>query len=167
MLERMIRAARLETDLYEEVEADKTATGQALMVVVLVAVASGIGGLGATGNVAGLIFGVLFGLVNWALWAYVTFLIGTTILNTPQTQADWGELARTTGFAQSPGILRILGVIPVLGTTIFAVISVWQLATMVIAIRQALDYTSTWRAAGVAVIGFIVLAALQSVLLFL
>ena len=115
MLERMMRAARLDVHLYEEVEADRSATSQAMRVVVLVAIASGIGTLGAGGGPFGLLFGVIVGLLNWVVWAYITYIIGTTIFSTPETEADWGQLARTTGFAQSPGVLRVFGFIPVLG----------------------------------------------------
>ena len=163
MLERMIRAARLSPQLYEEVEADTGATSQAMMVVALVAVATGIGATGV-GGVAGLFTGILFGLLSWAVWAYVTYFIGTSLFPTPETDASWGELARTTGFAQSPGLLRILGFIPVIGPVIYLAASLWQLAAMVIAVRQALDYQSTWRAVAVVIVGFIVLAIFQVVL---
>ena len=163
MLERMIRAARLSPQLYEEVEADTGATSQAMMVVVLVAVATGIGTTGV-GGVAGLFTGILFGLLSWAVWAYVTYFIGTSLFPTPETDASWGELARTTGFAQSPGILRFLGFIPLIGPVIYLAASLWQLVAMVIAVRQALDYRSTWRAVAVVIVGFIVLAIFQVVL---
>ena len=91
----------------------------------------------------------------WALWAWITHLIGTTILKTAETEANWGQLARTLGFAQSPGILKVVGFIPGIGPLLFAIASIWQLTAMVIAIRQALDLTSTWRAIGVAIVGFI------------
>ena len=154
MLERMIGAARLDPDVYEEVEADQSATGQAAAVVVIVAVAGGIGAAGF-GGVGGLIFGIIFGLIQWAVWAGITYWVGTTLFRTPDTSADWGELARTTGFAQSPGVLKILGVIPGVGLYIVWAVIFWQLAAMVIGVRQALDYTSTWRAVGVVLVGFI------------
>jgi hypothetical protein len=161
MLQRMIRAARLDTDVYEEVEADTSATIQALTVVVLVAVATGIGAI-VDGGLAGLIVGIVFGLISWAIWAYVTYLIGTTLFRTPETVASWGELARTTGFAQSPGVLRVFGFVPVIGPVIFFATSLWQLVAMVIAVRQALDYRSTWRALGVVGVGFVVLVVIQA-----
>ena len=160
MIQRMIGAARLRPETYEEVEADKSATLQALGVVVLVALASGIGTLGGGGSIIALPVGILVAILGWAFWAWVTYFVGTTILATSQTQADWGQLARTLGFAQSPGVLKVLGVIPGIGPVVFSVVSIWQLVAMVIAIRQALDYTSTWRAIGVAFIGFIAYAVL-------
>jgi len=159
----MIGAAKLRTDTYEEVEADTSATRQAMSVVLLVALATGIGGLGS-GNILSLVLGAIAALVAWALWALMTYLIGTTILRTPETDANWGQLARTLGYAQSPGVLKIFAVIPAIGPVVFAVVSIWQLVAMVIAIRQALDYSSTLRAVGVALIGFIVYAVVTGII---
>jgi hypothetical protein len=155
MLARMMGAARLNVATFEDVESDKGATIQALIVVILVSIAGGIGGI-LTSGIMGLVFGILGGLFQWALWALVTFLIGTTILKTPETQADWAQLARTTGFAQTPGLFKVLGFLPVVGPIIVFIASIWQLAAMVTAVRQALDYHSTWRAVGVVVIGFLI-----------
>lgn len=154
MLARMLGAARLNVHTFEEVESDSGATMQAMIVVILVSIAGAIGGL--TGGPLGLIAGLIFGLIQWAAWAGVTFFIGTTISKTPETHADWGQLARTTGFAQTPGLLKVLSFLPAVGPLIFLVASIWQLVTMVIAVRQALDYQSTWRAVGVVVIGFLI-----------
>ena len=85
----------------------------------------------------------------------MTYLIGTRLLPEPQTRADVGELMRTLGFAQSPGLVRILGVIPVLGPLVLLVVSIWMLVAMVIAVRQALDYTNTLRAVGVCLVGWV------------
>jgi hypothetical protein len=154
LTERMLGAARLQVSTYEEVEHDTSATAQAALVVVIVSIATGIGSLGS-GGLIGLIYGVVFGIVGWAMWAGVTYFVGTRILPTPETEADWGQLARTLGFAQSPGVLKVLGVIPFIGGFIFLGVTIWQLITMVVAVRQALDYTSTGRAVGVVLIGFI------------
>ena len=161
--DRMIRAAKLDVNLYEEVEADKTAMGQAMGVVILSSVAAGIGAIGTTG-IAGLIFGTISALVGWFIWAFLTYYIGTKLLPEPQTKADLGELLRTIGFSSSPGVLRILGIIPMLGNIIILITGIWMLAAMIIAVRQALDYKSTWRAVGVCLIGFIVQMVLFALL---
>jgi hypothetical protein len=153
--DRMIRAAKLDVDLYEEVEADRDALGQAMMVVVLSAVAAGIGSLGS-GNPMGIVAGTIAALVGWLVWALLTYFIGTRLLPEPQTRADYAEMLRTIGFASSPGVIRILGIIPGLSGLIFLVAGVWMLVAMVIAVRQALDYTSTGRAVGVCLIGWLV-----------
>lgn len=159
----MIGAAKLDVDTFEEVEADSSATKQAMLVVVIVAVATGIG-LVATGGLPGVILGIVVGLGGWAAWAWITYFIGTRLLPTADTHADWGQLARTLGFAQSPGVFKVVGFVPGVGLVIFALAAIWQLVAMIIAIRQALDYISTWRAIGVALIGFIPYAIVQSVL---
>ena len=166
MLRRMLGAARLNVDVYEEVEADRSANFQAFLVVLLVALATGVGSLSA-GGVWGLIAFAVYGLISWGIWAFITYLVGTTLFRTPETEADWGQLLRTTGFAQSPGVLRIFGLIPVIGLYIFFAIGIWQLVAMVVAVRQALDYGSTLRAVGVVFVGFLVLAVIQAVILAL
>jgi len=163
MIKRMMGAARLDAGIYEEVESDPSATKQALTVVILVALATGIGTFG-TGGPAGLVVGIVAGIGLWALWAWITYFVGTTILKTGETEANWGQLARTLGFAQSPGLLKVAGFIPVLGPWVFTIASIWQLVAMVIAIRQALDFTSTWRAVGVAMVGFIPYVLLISII---
>jgi len=162
--DRIIRAAKLDANLYEEVEADKEASGQAMAVVILSSVAAGIG-TSLHGEVGGVVLGVVATLIGWYVWAYITYIIGTKFLPEPQTEADLGQLLRTTGFSSSPGLIRVLGIVPGLTGIIFSVASVWMLVTMVIAVKQALDYTSTFRAVGVCLIGWVV-QALIIVLLF-
>jgi hypothetical protein len=157
--ERMIRAAKLDASLYEEVEADKGAMGQAMSVVVLSSLAAGIGSLQATG-IKGLVFGTVLTLAGWYIWAFITYFVGTKWLPEPQTEADYGELLRTIGFSSTPGLLRVLGIIPFLYSIIFLVTGIWMLIAMVIAVRQALDYKSTWRAVGVCIIGWVIQAIL-------
>ena len=153
--DRMIRAAKLDVNLYEEVEADKGAMGQAMGVVILSCVAAGIGTIGTTG-IKGLVLGTIVALAGWFIWAFLTYYIGTRLLPEPQTKADYGELLRTIGFSSSPGVLRVLGIVPMLGGILNFIIGIWMLVAMVIAVRQALDYKSTWRAVGVCLIGWIV-----------
>ena len=153
--DRLIGAAKLDVKIYEEVEADRGALNQAMSVVVLSSVAGGIGIIGTAGF-KGIFVGTLIALVSWFIWAYITYIVGTKILPEPQTKADLGELLRTIGFSSSPGIIRVLGIIPGLGGIIFAVAGIWMLITMIVAIRQALDYESTWRAVGVCIIGWII-----------
>jgi hypothetical protein len=165
MIDRMIRAAKLDIHLYEEVEADKGALGQALGVVVLASIAGGVGGGGQTG-LSGVFVGTIGALIGWFIWAGLTYLIGTKILPEPQTRADLGEMLRTIGFASSPGLIRVLGLIPGITGVVFVVSGIWMLVAMIMAVRQALDYRSTLRAVGVCVIGWII-QALVLLLVFL
>ena len=151
---RIIRATKLDPNLYEEVEADKSALGQAMAIVVLSSIAAGIG-LFKTGGFNGIITGTMASLVSWYVWAYLTYFIGTKLLPEPQTQADLGELLRTIGFSSSPGLLRVFYFVPGIGGILYLISSLWMLVAMIIAVRQALDYNSTLRAIGVCVIGYI------------
>jgi hypothetical protein len=161
LFNRMVRAAQLQPALYEEVEADTGATGQALLSVALVSVATGIGAgmdaltAGGTGNFFyGLMFGLAGSIVGWLLWALFAYIFGVSILKGPQTSSTWGELLRTMGFANSPGVLRIFAFLPGVGGIIAFAASVWTLIAAIIAVRQALDF-STWRAILTALIGWL------------
>ena len=154
---RMLRAAKLDVAVYEEVEADTTAMGQAMGAVVLSSLAAGIGTITTVGF-TGIVLGTLSALAGWFIWAYLTYFIGAKLMPEPQTESNPGELLRTIGFSSSPGLIRILGVIPGLSGPVFLIAGVWMLIAMIIAVRQALDYKSTMRAVGVAIIGWIVQA---------
>lgn len=155
--ERMKGAAMLDVATYEEVEADTTATGQAALVVGIVAVCSAIGAIGQGGR--GILGALIGAILGWLLWAGVTYLIGDKLLG---GTATWGELLRTLGFAQAPGVLLILAIIPLFGWLVRAVVWIWLLVAGVIAIRQALDF-STGRAIGTALLGWLVLVIVAAI----
>ena len=150
---RVIRAMQLEAALYEEVETDRGATAQALGVVLLSGIAAGIGSSGR-GLAGGILLLTIASILAWVVWAWVTYVIGTRVLPGARTEADVGQLLRTVGFSSAPGVIQILGVIPILAEVAFFVAGVWMLVAMVIAVRQALDYESTARAVGVCFIGW-------------
>ena len=154
---RMLRASLLDVDTYEEVESDRAATGQAFVVVVLSAGAAGLGGLDNHG-VAGVFWHTVARVIFWSVWAWVTCLIGTRLLPTDATESDWGELLRTIGFASTPGLIHVLALFDPIAFAVFTIAGVWMLVAMVVAVRQALDYTSTGRAIAVCAIGFPVYA---------
>lgn len=154
-LNRVTGAAMLQPAIYEEVEGDRTATMQAIGVVALSSLAAGVGVLGpANARIASLAGISLFAFAAWGIWALLTLQIGARIFPAPRTQADLGQLLRTLGFATAPGILRIAGIIPGTTAVVFAVTAVWMLMAMIVAIRQALDYTSTTRAFAVCALGW-------------
>ena len=152
---RLVGALRLDPMLYEEVEADRTATGQALLVVVLSALAAGVGASRADTGALGVVGAVVGALIGWVLWAAVIWFVGTRLLPEPQTESDVGELLRTTGFAAAPGLLRVVGLLPVVGPLVGFVVLFWMLAAMVVGVRQALDYRGTGRALLVCFIGLL------------
>jgi hypothetical protein len=151
MIDRMKGAALLDEQVYEDVETDTTATGQAAGVVVLVAVAQAVGAAGL--GIAEMIGTMVAAVVGWLVWAGVTYLIGDKLLG---GTATWGELLRTLGFAQTPGLLAVVGFVPVVGTLARLVASVWMLVAGIVAIRQALDF-GTGKAILTAVLGWLAL----------
>lgn len=155
MLDRVIRAARLDPSLYEEVEADPSSMRQATAVVILASIAGGIGTAGIEGQ-PGFVLGVIVNLLGWYIWAFLTYFIGTRLLPQPATEADVGQLLRTLGFAAAPGLLRVFGLLPGIGALIMIAAAIWGLAAMIIAVRQALDYDSTGRAVLVCIIGWFI-----------
>ena len=168
-VQRMIGASLLDGRVYEEVEADHGATMQAVIVVLLSSAGGGVAAaaLGAQ-TMTDVVIGMIASLIGWIAWATLTYLIGTRLLPEPQTRADTGELLRTVGFASAPGLLRLFAVIPIIGMPVYGRVWIWMLATTVVAVRQALDYTSTARAIGVCVIGWalsFVLAAIIGTLM--
>jgi hypothetical protein len=153
-LKRMIGAACLDAATYEQVEADSTSSASAIMVVVIASVAAAIGaGSRDLTSIAGI---TLAAILSWIVWIGLTLVIGKWIMPEPGTHADIGEVLRTTGFSASPGVFRILAGIPGLGLLVFLGVTVWMLFTFVVAIRQALDYTSFTRAFAVCLLGWLI-----------
>jgi hypothetical protein len=151
IVNKMIRAAKLDIQLYEEVEKDLGATKEAFLVVLIGAVCNGIGSIEMLG-VKGIITGIISGIIGWLLWSAVIYLIGVKIF---KHTSDMGELLRCLGFAYSPNVLSILGIIPGIGIVIRFIASVWVLVAFIVAARQALD-CGTGRAILISVLGFAV-----------
>ncbi len=171
LTERMVGAAKLDVHTYEEVEADTTATGQAVLVVVIYTVCLGIGASIATGggiSPIGLVVSIAAALLGWVARAFLIFVIGTKLLPEPETHSDMGELLRTIGFATTPGILFIgFALAPIIGRLVVLlalVVVIWMIVALVIAVRQALDYKSTWRAIGVVILAVIAESIIVSIL---
>jgi Yip1 domain len=164
---RVLGAAMLNANTYEEVEADRGATSQALLVVVLASVAAGIGARGALGpgpTLRYLAVASAMSIVAWAVFAMLTFQIGSRLLPARDTRTDVGELLRTLGFAAAPGLVQAFALFGGPARWIFGFAILWSLAASVMAVRQALDYDSTGRA--VAVCGLAWLLSLGMVALF-
>jgi hypothetical protein len=153
--DRLFRAIKLDGSLYEEVEADSGALTQSILVILLSSVAAGIGSIWSLG-IGGIISGTLSTFILWLIWSYVTYLIGVKFLPEETTQSTYTELLRTTGFASAPGILRVLGIIPGIGSIINFIAWIWMLVAMVVAVKHALDYSNMVRAAAVSVLGWLI-----------
>jgi hypothetical protein len=155
---RLIGAAVFDPATYEEVEADRGATIQAVAVVVLASLAAGIGARGGAGvrpALAFFAFGTFISLALWAAFAALTYQIGSRLLPVPETRVDAGELLRTLGFAATPGLIQVFAVFTGLTIPIFVVAIAWTLGASVVAVRQALDYSTTRRAVAVCAVAWL------------
>lgn len=146
---------RLDVNLYEDVEHDRSALGQSLTVIILSSIAAGIGSFNVMQPYQ-IVINILAALLGWLLWAYITMIIGSKLLPEPTTEVTYGQMIRTTGFASSPGLLRLFGFIPFIGPIIFIVAQIWMLLAMIIAVKQALDYQNRVRPFVVSIIGWLV-----------
>lgn len=172
---RMIRAAKCDGSLYDEIKADRYAPLQASIVVVLSAIAAGVGVVLQTG-IGDFFLKTLQAMLEWYIWALATAVVGTRLLQEPKTRTDVGAVIRMISFASAPGVLRLLGALPWLSSSVFdhtlqigtyemrmvptlggfiiGVASVWMLGAMVVAVRKTLNYTTSTRAVGACVIGW-------------
>ena len=152
-LNREFRAIKIDIDLYEEVEKDKSATIQAGLVVVLSSLAAGVGALQL--GASNFVFAPILSLLSWYVWAYVIYFVGVKLFGGPSTKSSHGELLRTIGFSSAPGLIRVFGVTPDLMTVTFIGSAFWMLACMVVAVKSALDYDSLWKSFGVVVVAWL------------
>ena len=159
-LNRVFRAIKIDVELYEEVEKDKSATFQAGLVVVLSSLAAGVGALNL--GASNFLLAPVLSLLSWYVWAYIIYFVGVKLFPERKTQSNHGELLRTIGFSSAPGLIRVFGITPDLMAVTFIGSAFWMLACMVVGVRAALDYNSLWRAFGVVIVAWIV----QAILLF-
>jgi len=152
-LNRIFRAIKIDIDLYEEVEKDKSATLQAGIVVVLSSLAAGVGALQL--GVSNFVLAPVLSLISWYVWAYIIYFVGVKIFGEKKTKSDHGELLRTIGFSSAPGLIRVFGITPDLMTVTFIGSAFWMLACMVVAVKSALDYDSLLKSFGVVVVAWL------------
>ena len=160
LFDRIFRAIKIDVELYEEVERDKSATIQAGLVVVLSSMAAGVGALQL--GASNFLLAPIFSLISWYVWAYIIYFVGVKLFPEKNTKSNHGELLRTIGFSSAPGLLRVFGVTPDLMAVTFIGSAFWLLACMVVGVRAALDYKSLWRALGVVIVAWL----FQAILLF-
>jgi hypothetical protein len=166
-IRRLVGAAMFDAATYEDVEADRAATPQALAIILFSSLAAGIGARGSSGAAATLSFfatASVMALITWVAFALLTFEIGARLLPSEDTRADVGELLRTLGFAATPGLIQVFGVFPGATVPVFTLAIAWALAASVVAVRQALDYTSTGRAVAVCGLGLLLSLVIALVL---
>lgn len=168
--QRVVGALKLNAKTFEDIERDPTAIGQAVGIIALAALASNLGQIWRLGF-ASMLIGVCSSLIGYMLWAVVVWLAGTKLMPDPATKADFSETFRTIAFAASPGLIGVVTIIPLLGWLLMLlltpVILIWSLAAMVVAVRQVLDYSDTFKAVVVVLIGFVVYLVFWGTVAFL
>lgn len=155
---RVFRSIKIDPDVYDEVQKDKTATLSAAFVVVISSLAAGIAAkqLGASS----FIFAPILSLLSWFVWAYIVYFVGVKLFPDPKTKTTHAALLRAIGFSSAPGIIRVFGFTPELMTVTFIGSALWMLACMVVAVRQTLNFKSLWKALGVVIMSWFVQAFL-------
>lgn len=153
---RIFRAATLDQKVYSEIFADYRATGQSLIVVLSVAIATGLGALDEEGlsGVRLLPAGIFLATLSWIVGGALAYTLGKFLLSRPSDGVTFTSVARSIGYAQAPGIFRIFGVLPGLGPAVLITTLAWQFLTTVIAIKQSFGFSSHWKAVGIMAIGF-------------
>jgi hypothetical protein len=158
--ERVTGVLTLRPSVFEDIEADKRANVQAFAVVVLASLAAGLGG-GLAGGALGMVRETVGAVVGWVMWAGVTYVLGARLMPERGTRTDMGELLRVIGYSYAPSFFALFSGLPFIGYGIRVVVDFWLLATTVLAVRQALDYTSTLRAFAVVLIGWLFFVAIS------
>jgi Yip1 domain len=153
--DRVVGAMKLDPNAFEDVERDPTAIGQSVGVIVLAAVAAGIGNM-FRGGLTGIVYGACLSVVGFLVWSPIVWVIGTKVMPEPATKADYPETFRVLGFSAAPGLASVITIIPILGYLLMLLIWLWQIAAMIIAVKAVLDYSTMGKAIIVVVIGWIV-----------
>jgi hypothetical protein len=137
--DRMLRAARADVALYEEVEHDPKATPEAMAIVAICAFSLGLGSVPLTGlgnYLPALVGSILSALVAWAVFSGVVYFVGTRLF---QATATWEEVLRPLGYAYTPLVIGVLAILPIVGRLVVLAAALWTLFLVFIAIRAALD----------------------------
>ena len=168
--DRVVGALKLDANTFEDIERDPTAMGQAMGIIALAALASNLGQIWRLGFGVMLI-GVCSSLVGYVIWSVVVWLAGTKLMPDPATKADFPETFRTIAFAAAPGLIGVVTLIPFLGWLLMLILTpvilIWSMAAMVVAVRSVLDYSETFKAVIVVLIGFVVYVVFWMTMAFL
>jgi len=163
---RFVRAARLDVELYREIATDPLTLNQALITVVIYCMAASWGTFGGVGAV-GTNIAMITSLIGWYIWAFFTYFAASKFFRENQIEFERPTrkaVIRTMGFASAPGVIRFLGIIPGLGVVIISVATIWMIAASTIAVKQALNFKSTYRAAAACILAWIISAFVQLLL---
>ena len=160
IIQRLVRIAKFDTTVFEEIEHDENANTEAAIVVVVASLLAALGAAISGGGATGFGFSLVMAVISWLIWSYLTMFMGTRLF---QGETNFWEMARVIGYASAPNALGILGVFGCLGGIVSFAASILSLVISVIAIREALDLP-TEKAILTAVIGWIVIVVVTAIL---
>ena len=147
MIDRIVRAIRLDWTVFREIAQDREAMKEAAIIVLVVTFLAALGGTGgllmAQVDAGTAILGFFVNwfvngiLIGWIGWAILTYFVGAVLF---KGQTDVQEMMRVLGYASAPRLLGLLGFIPCVGWLF--VIAGWVLSLIagIIAIREAMDF---------------------------
>jgi len=137
LIDRMLGAALLEPETYQEAALAPSTRAHAALIVVISAAAAGLGSL--SGSVTGLVLGSLAAVFGWGLYCFAVYWVATKRFGVPHTAATWGATWRTLALASSPRVFLVLTFVPAIGFLVGLAVHGWVLITTVFAVRPALD----------------------------
>jgi hypothetical protein len=166
LVSRMLRAAKLDASLFEELVNDPSTQAQSVWVVAVFAMASGYG-LFSRAGVTAVNSCLVTTFFAWYFWAFSLYIVSTYLFRNTVTKTDRKTILRVVGFASAPGVLRLLGVIPQTSGILFLVTSVWMIAASVVGVKIALKMSHTGKAIFLCTSTWLLAFIVQSLLLLL
>ena len=170
LINRMLRALRLDATLYREVAGPDGDTRQAVLVVLLAGAGGGAEvfwlGAGSVGLVA------IAHVVAWPVWAAGLWFVGGR-LRTPGGEASgFRQVARAIAFAQAPGVFFALGpvlylVLEPLAGTVRSLVFVWVLVGTFLAVRESLGLSNGQTLGALIAVGAAIAVLLGPAIIFI
>lgn len=162
-LDRIRGALMLDSRTYREVEQDTDATGQAVLTVIIAAIAAGLGAILGPDILRDTLGTIISSVLQWIIFSFVAYFVGVSLFSHARTSVTPGQVLRTVGFAQAPKFFLILGIIPLLGWIVGLVVFFWFIAAAIVALREAFEF-DTGRAVGTGIVALVVIAVVDIVL---
>ncbi len=153
LIERMLRAIRLDPSLYGEVIQQPEALSQTIRIVIISGISAGIGSLGR-GGVMGALIVSIGAIISWVIWAYFVMAFGMKVMPESEVIVNQGDFFRAIGFSSAPGVIRVLGIVPYLYFISVFIGHIWMIVSMVVAVKQVLNYKTDLQAFKVCLIGW-------------
>ncbi|MBN1659367.1 MAG: YIP1 family protein [Anaerolineae bacterium] len=139
MIDRILRAIRLDPNVYREIAEDENAMGEAAIIVIVVTLLSALGSAFAAESffVSLIVSWLMSVIVGWIGWAVLTYFIGAKLFG---GRSSIPEMMRVLGYASAPQLLGVLGFIPCLGWLASLIGAILALIAGIIAVRESMEF---------------------------